>query len=107
MPSCLELVDKGVEVLSKAPLSAFALSELLQTLVKRNNGNDRNTVIKYFHTELEKASDIEINEYSDFTNLEPRLNALTHLLALLLSESIPSREDTAELKIVEVHLISF
>ena len=88
----LDLVTGAVSVLEKSPVSAFSISTFIMTLCNRNEGADRETVIQWFIATLNKT----VIADADFTEITSRMNAVAHLLALMMAESVPCREMAIE-----------
>lgn len=91
----LDLVSNAVSILEKTPNSAFSISSFIMTLCNRN-ATDRETVIQWFIATLNKT----IVDGVDFNRVTSKMNAVAHLLALMMSESALCRELAVEVAMI-------
>ncbi|KAF9587900.1 hypothetical protein IFM89_006154 [Coptis chinensis] len=92
-PPVDDILASSMKLFQNSDSMAFSLTDLLVTLCNRNKGEDRRKVTSYLVQQLKLCP-------SDFSQDISALCALSHILALLLSEDGNTREVAAENGIV-------
>ncbi|KAL7249065.1 hypothetical protein ACSBR1_011264 [Camellia fascicularis] len=94
-PPVDDILSAAMKLFQSSDSVAFPLTDLLVTLCNRSKGEDRPRVMSYLIQQL-KLCPLE------FTNDTNALNAVSHILALLLSEDGCTREIAAQNGVVSV-----
>ena len=88
----LDLVKGAVSVVERSPVSAFSVSTFIMTLCNRNDGADRKRVIEWFVASLDET----VASASSLGDITTKMNAISHLLTIMMSESVPCRKLAVE-----------
>ncbi|XP_077221899.1 LOW protein: E3 ubiquitin ligase-like protein isoform X2 [Tasmannia lanceolata] len=96
-PPIDDILAASMKLFQSSDSMAFPLMDLLVTLCNRKKGKDRPRVASYLIQQLKLCP-------SDFSKDTVALNAISHILALLLSEDSSTREIASENGIVSVAL---